>query len=348
MMQPALGQTDFCDQKESQLINTIGYSVAAIEALDTIDCLGRNRDQNSTIKKIRVITQDKELLRIDLNSLSAIDELSEIAGLIQGPNVTKIKDEINELQNKFKIDGPLNNSVNVRLWEFNHPWIVEAKTKLSASCSNIQTTVCQSDYINTKNIIRVVNSVANILNYKSEPLKSEVATLFRKRVNMWEDYVDEALPQWPWEYKFTGMINPDNRKKDENDQPIGPRKLPNLQFRALHLTTGLAAIDTQDNSFAPVVYAELIGINKLFWDEDRGRLKGGLGASLIAAYTPEAEDSLSYGVMFHVQNKYSLAVVKNDDDYGVVASVDLVSFFQKGWAKKYLQKELPDIGRLIN
>lgn len=248
---------------------------------------------------------------------------------------------------KFIVDGPLHNSIDLLPWQLNPPWVSEAKTMLSEMCSSKQITACKDEYTNTKNIIRIVNSIANILNYKVEPLKSEVASLYKKRVTMWQDYVDESLPQWPWEYALTGMINPDNRTKNERGQPKGPRELPTLQLRAFHFTTGLAAIDTQDDSLSPVVYAELIGINKLFWDEDRGRLKGGLGASLVAAYTPEAEKSTSYGVMFHIQNKYSLAVLKNDDDYGVLASVDLINFFQKGWGKDYLKEKHPNISRLI-
>lgn len=100
-MHMAYGQTDFCGRAESQQLDAEGYSLNTLETLDTVDCLGRNRDQNDTIQKIRSIIQDKEFLKLDLNSISAIDELSKLADLIQGNNATDIKKAIAELRQKI-------------------------------------------------------------------------------------------------------------------------------------------------------------------------------------------------------------------------------------------------------
>jgi hypothetical protein len=340
--------TSNCVDVESTLVSTKGYGVEAIEDLDIKDCLGRNGDKNQTVSKIRDLLLETDPSKIDINSIAAVDELSNIAGIVSALFSSDISNKIRELRTSLIPGDALQRLFDLRGWTYQHTWIKNSKIQLEAICSNNQDISCQNEYNNTKNIIRVVHSVANIVSYKQADTKRKIEAIFRKRAQMGQDYVDKALPQWPWEYALTEIINPDLRVKDENGQPMGVRALPGLQFRALHLTTGLAAIGSQENSFSPTIYAEIVGVNKLFWDKEGGRLKGGLGASLIASYTPNAERDVSYGVMVHVQNKYSFAVIKNDDDYGVVASVDLVSLFQKGWAKKYFEKRYPDIASKIN
>jgi len=67
----------------------------------------------------------------------------------------------------------------------------------------------------------------------------------------------------------------------------------------------------------------------LHWDYDAGKLRGGLGVSLVSVYAArqDAKD-WSHGIMFWVQNKYGLAMTRNGEGTSVMVSVDVGELFR--------------------
>lgn len=161
---------------------------------------------------------------------------------------------------------------------------------------------------------------------------SDIAELFSKRASMWEAYRTEARPQYPWEWLLNGALYRDDRPKDAANNPIGPANLPKAQVILLHPGVGLERFDirnTDQSANNPTLYLEWLGYNRLYWDYDAGKLRGGLGVSLVSVYAPrhDAKD-WSHGIMFWVENKYGVAVTRNDEGTGIMVSVDVGELFR--------------------
>jgi len=161
---------------------------------------------------------------------------------------------------------------------------------------------------------------------------SDIAELFSKRAGMWEAYRTEARPQYPWEWLLNGVLYRDDRPKDAANNPIGPASLPSAQVILLHPGVGLERFDirnTDQSANNPTLYIEWLGYNRLHWDYDAGKLRGGLGVSLVSVYAArqDAKD-WSHGIMFWVQNKYGLAMTRNGEGTSVMVSVDVGELFR--------------------
>jgi len=161
---------------------------------------------------------------------------------------------------------------------------------------------------------------------------ADLADLFSKRASMWDAYRTEARPQYPWEWLLNGLLYKDDRPKDKNDNPIGPANLPKGQWIALHPGVGLERFDirnTDQSANNGTLYVEWLGYNRLNWDHDAGKLRGGLGVSLVSVYASrqDAKD-WSHGVMFWVANKYGLAATRNSEGTSLMVSVDVGELFR--------------------
>lgn len=156
---------------------------------------------------------------------------------------------------------------------------------------------------------------------------SDFADLYAKRAAMWDAYRTEARPQYPWEWLLNSAFYRDDRARDGNNNPIGPANVPRGQWIAAHPGVGLERFDirgTDQSANNATLYMEWIGYNRLNWDHDAGKLRGGMGVSLISAYASrqDAKD-WSHGIMFWAANKYGLAVTRNSDGTSVMVSMDL-------------------------
>lgn len=161
---------------------------------------------------------------------------------------------------------------------------------------------------------------------------SDLADLFSKRASMWDAYRTEARPQYPWEWLLNGVLYKDDRNKDGSGNPVGPANLPKGQWIALHPGVGLERFDVRNTDHSannPTLYVEWLGYNRLTWDYDAGKLRGGLGVSLVSVYASrqDAKD-WSHGVMFWVANKYGLAATRNSEGTSLMVSVDVGELFR--------------------
>jgi hypothetical protein len=161
---------------------------------------------------------------------------------------------------------------------------------------------------------------------------ADFADLFAKRAAMWDAYRTEARPQYPWEWLLNGVLYRDDRPTDAANNPLGPASLPKGQWIVLHPGVGVERFEIRntDNSASnPTLYVEWLGYNRLNWDYEAGRLRGGLGVSLVSVYASrqDAKD-WSHGVMFWVANKYGLAATRNSEGTSLMVSIDVGELFR--------------------
>jgi hypothetical protein len=161
---------------------------------------------------------------------------------------------------------------------------------------------------------------------------ADFADLFAKRASMWDAYRTEARPQYPWEWLLNGVLYRDDRPTDAANNPIGPASVPKGQWIALHPGVGLERFDirnTDNSATNPTLYIEWLGYNRLNWDYEAGKLRGGLGVSLVSVYASrqDAKD-WSHGVMFWVANKYGLAATRNSEGTSLMVSIDVGELFR--------------------
>jgi hypothetical protein len=161
---------------------------------------------------------------------------------------------------------------------------------------------------------------------------ADFADLFAKRAAMWDAYRTEARPQYPWEWLLNGVLYRDDRPTDAANNPLGPASLPKGQWIVLHPGVGVERFEIRntDNSASnPTLYVEWLGYNRLNWDYEAGRLRGGLGVSLVSVYASrhDAKD-WSHGVMFWAANKYGLAATRNSEGTSLMISVDVGELFR--------------------
>jgi hypothetical protein len=200
-------------------------------------------------------------------------------------------------------------------------------------CSGaLPTTTCEAAIEDFESTMRTHTAVEGTLGVLHEQDLTQFRELFETRHKMWEAYRTHARPQYPWEWVLNGVLYEDDRPKDVAGNPRGPASLPKGQLILLHPGVGLERFDhknidqTQNN---PTLFIEWLGYNGLQWDYGTGKLSGGLGISLISTYAQRDDASdWSNGVMFWLQNKYGLAVTRNDSGSSIMLSVDLSELFR--------------------
>ena len=203
---------------------------------------------------------------------------------------------------------------------------------IDAACTGADPKPCTAAVADLEAVLRSYALVEVALLVARREELTDFAELFAKRASMWDAYRTEARPQYPWEWLLNGVLYRDERRKDRNGNPIGPAALPKGQWIALHPGVGLERFDirnTDQSANNPTLYIEWLGYNRLNWDYDVGKLRGGLGVSLVSVYAPrqDAKD-WSNGVMFWVANKYGLAVTRNTEGTSVMVSIDVGELFR--------------------
>ena len=191
---------------------------------------------------------------------------------------------------------------------------------------------CESAIADLEATHRTHEAIEVALGIASADALADLTELFANRAKMWDAYRTEARPQYPWEWVLNGVLFKDDRPKDTSGNPRGPANLPGGQWILLHPGVGLERFDmrnTDQSASNPTLYIEWLGYNRLNWDYDAGKLRGGLGVSLVSVYSSrqDAKD-WSNGVMFWVSNKYGLAVTRNSDGTSLMVSVDVGELFR--------------------
>jgi hypothetical protein len=200
--------------------------------------------------------------------------------------------------------------------------------------------------------LRVVQLVEAALTRYAAPTLDELLQRSTTRLAMWHSYRDEGLPQYPWEWLLnSARLNkadkgPGGRPLDEDEQPIGPMRVPTDQIILLHPGVGLEYREhpdeptaTGDSNLSPIIYLEIVGRNRWSWDESTGTMLGGRGISFVATYADREDDTeVGYGVLFHMRRTkgYTLGITRSGDATNIIFNADVAEFFKDklGYWKK--------------
>ena len=148
--------------------------------------------------------------------------------------------------------------------------------------------------------------------------KSSLETL----TSAWEEFLEVSKSQTFLEVFLTTRLQRSHFRKDHL---VGP---PPYQIIALHPQVIYENLDkAADGSQMELGLAlELIGIN--FWN-----WKIPFGASITSVYVDRAGvRNTGIGVMFHIDNKYSIGWADHGGDNGIFVTMDLLKVFQKNKA----------------
>lgn len=134
----------------------------------------------------------------------------------------------------------------------------------------------------------------------------------------WSEYFTEARSQTFIELSLNTWLYKDELQRGENVPP------PDWQAIFLHPGAGIEYVsDAPDgDQQGEVLVMEWVGFN--FWNASLP-----WGASIISAYADRASgDDHAYGLMVHIDNRYSIAYTDRDEGEGILVSVDLLKFFE--------------------
>jgi len=160
-----------------------------------------------------------------------------------------------------------------------------------------------------------LNTTNNAVNATEITRVSESIGLYSE---LWGNYFEKARSQTFLELSVNTYLYRDQLKKDEFVPP------PDYQVIFLHPSIALEYIsdadDGEEQSEALVI--EWLGIN--WWD-----MKVPFGVSFITSYSDrDSVDDVGMGLMFHVNNNYSIGITDHDGDHGVLVTLDLLKLFE--------------------
>ncbi len=175
--------------------------------------------------------------------------------------------------------------------------------RTSALSDSLMYSLAQAVELGAASGVKTINQVA-----------AEVAGIDRE----WDQFLFEGKPMYWLDLLATDLF------ADYGNADGGFKRPPKYQVFFLHPAPALTYIkDAPDGEqFVPSVYLEIIGVNK--W-----RSKRFSGISVIASYSDNAStDDLGYGLLVTWNSKYSLGVVKYDQDTAISVSIDLANAYR--------------------
>jgi len=181
---------------------------------------------------------------------------------------------------------------------------------------------CTGAVINAESCRDVISNYVSVANLPAEPIKTIQSGNALKQLNLyskqWQNYYTKARSQTFIDILLNSYIN---RKDYQKGEPVSP---PSEQWFALHPSIVLEYVDgaTDGEQFKEALVVEWFGYNN--WDSSLP-----LGISLVTLYSDRASvDDVGHGLMFHVDNNYSIGVTKHDDEAGIFITVDLLKLFE--------------------
>jgi hypothetical protein len=198
---------------------------------------------------------------------------------------------------------------------------------LGPACQQPAAAACASAYGAGQHVLRLARLTQRTLTYYATPVLKEAAEKAARRHAQWTSYFDDARMQYPHELWINGKLWARAAKEKR-----GFAEAPDYQVIFLHPNVGLEYIRNAEpgSRLAPSIFLEWIGFNKFSYDRDTHKVSGGLGVSLIRAYTDTASlQSTANGVMLHWRQRYSIAATRRDGKTGIVLSVDLANVLDK-------------------
>lgn len=205
--------------------------------------------------------------------------------------------------------------------------VYDGNIRLAQRCSiadwKVQKESCLTAITEVGTLIRYIHALGAINHFSGDikDVKAGLDVMDKK----WSAYFEEARSQNPLELFVNSRFSP-KAGVGEGFAPV-----PTQQWIVLHPSVAMEYVrDSEDgDQFEEAIVLEMIGINRWNWSTS-GDMKRPLGLSLIAAYSDRADvEDLGWGVMAHVNNRYSFGVTKHGGETGFFVSLDVQQFFSE-------------------
>jgi hypothetical protein len=210
-------------------------------------------------------------------------------------------------------------------WALDYVPVVEARCAVgSDACAFAATTAASLN--------RSVNLTRYVLRCAGQARLEGTRTKLAELDADWDHYFFETRSQFIWELAINSA-----RFNADNDKFAGP---PDDQIILLHPGIAVEYVgggEQNESAYDFVIMTELIGYNRIRWPNRRhvspSRLPA-LGAAVVATYTPDnTGDRVGYGLMVHINHKYSVGATRRDTGAGEettwLLSVDLMRLLLK-------------------
>ncbi|MEP1446180.1 MAG: hypothetical protein ABJK37_08730 [Paraglaciecola sp.] len=178
--------------------------------------------------------------------------------------------------------------------------------------------------LGAKNCTEAIENIATAFNiyrhYIVEYKSNLIAKTLRESIVNWDIYKKEAPALGLVSLLATSRVHK-SLFYNPNDPWPGP---PPYQVRALEFSLVLEHLPDAENGnrTEPGLALEWIGFND--WDNDV--IPWGLGVTSVYADREDAK-SIGHGITLHLDNKYSLGVIRRGDDNAIFFNISLSEYF---------------------
>lgn len=179
---------------------------------------------------------------------------------------------------------------------------------------------CRENFDDALKISRLIRAVELYpLTELIRPDLVRLATEYKVREVMWQEYFFKTRVQYPWEMVI-------NSRATFTMTQAAPEP-PKYQWIIAHPDVAVEYVwDADDGEqLKPTLLAEVLGYNR--WggfDKTTGKINTAYGASAITTWTDrDGTKDLRYGLMLHYRSRYSLAFTTGGGETGVLISIAL-------------------------
>jgi hypothetical protein len=263
------------------------------------------------------------------NVMSTMDNIWQGYAAIIFSEITSAKEELRDFES----------TIRARYWFRGQDYgffeqlttgrfLIQYDADIDAACPTAEMSDnCRAVLESLVALTRHIDLVRQVL---ENPVREKLRELHTELVKLdaeWDYYFDDAKSQFWWEFIANNALY-----DPPGDSLARP---PAGQLILLHPNAAIEYVDSSSNddrAYNAIGIIEIIGYNRLRWDENGPYSEWPLGASLVTSYVPEARgDDFGFGFMMHVKNEYSFGATRRDtgDDTKTtwIFSVDLTRLF---------------------
>lgn len=207
-------------------------------------------------------------------------------------------------------------------------FLIYYEANIMQACGSSElATACRHALSSAVELTRHVALVHAVL---QNPVRDRLEIIHLELVKLddeWSYYFDKARSQYWWEFLANNTLY-----KPEDDKLARP---PAGQLILAHPNVAMEYVGSNgevDSALNLIGIIEIIGYNRLRWNQEGPMSKWPLGISFTATYVPVNPGSnFGYGLMIHIKNNLSFGATQRDTGDGNeitwVLSVDLSKLF---------------------
>lgn len=333
-----------------------------LERLNEVGCLGGEKDAAPVTIAVRRLVPEttvppEQLDEVTNVARAAIGQVADYlhgAMLQQGPGgreiLAALAGQVELLRAKLSRNELLGEQ-DAKGWE----WHAKLKIfqglpspkmdRLDVNCVQASDFACREAVATGRAAFRAAALVSRALSFSNWPSYNRALSAARVRDAQWTAYFDDARLQYPWELLLNGR-----RHGRENRKAGGFADVPNDQWILLHPGVGLEYVRNapKGSRFEPALVVEIVGYNRWSWTTGGGMGRA-YGISLIQTYSDRAGlGSARPGIMFHFDNRFSLALTREGGETGAMLSLDLSKLVSKVEADARSRFRLLGSGRMAD